>query len=66
MRIRLLLLVVALCGCAHEETILRNDAGETKYCYLEHNGSLSSIGAVQEYNRCLNEAGSAGFRRVPR
>lgn len=55
---------LALAGCANNETILRNDAGQVRYCYEKHNGSLASIGAVQEYNRCLNDAGTAGFRRV--
>jgi hypothetical protein len=43
--------------------VLVNDRGEKRYCYEDHNTSLSSIGAVAEFNKCLNEAGTAGFRR---
>lgn len=62
---RLLLAAVALvAGCANKETIMRNDAGQVRYCYVQHNGTLAAVGAEQEYHKCLNEAGTAGFRRV--
>lgn len=59
-----LLALVALAGCANQETLLRNAAGEERYCYLVHDSTLAKIPAVGEYNKCLNEAGAAGFRRV--
>jgi hypothetical protein len=56
---------LALCGCAtNEQTILKNSAGETRYCYLVHDSTLAKITAVGEYNKCLNDAGSAGFKRI--
>jgi hypothetical protein len=59
------LAVLALCGCAtNEQTVLKNQAGETRYCYLVHDSTLARITAVGEYNKCLNEAGSAGFKRI--
>lgn len=59
-----LLACIAAAGCANQETLLRNAAGETRYCYLVHDSTLARITATQEYTRCLNEAGAAGFRRV--
>lgn len=57
--------VTALSACAtNVETVLKNDAGQTRYCYLSHDSSLARITATAEYNRCLNEAGSAGFKKV--
>lgn len=53
-----------LYGCASQETLLRNSTGAERYCYLVHNSTIISAGAYTEYNRCLNEAGMAGFRRV--
>jgi len=61
-----LLALVALAGCANQETVLRNAAGEERYCYLVHDSTLAKIAAVGEYNKCLNDAGAAGFRRVER
>jgi hypothetical protein len=54
----------SLAGCANQETMLRNSAGDVRYCYLVHNGSLSSIAATDQYTKCLNDAGAAGYRRV--
>ncbi len=59
----ILLTLLAIAGCANQETILRNAAGEERYCYLVHDSTLAKIPAVAEYNKCLNEAGAAGFRR---
>jgi hypothetical protein len=56
--------VIGITGCANTETVLKNDKGETRYCYLSHNGSIAVVAATGEYNRCLNDAGTAGFRRV--
>ena len=60
----LLITLIVLSGCANQETILRNATGETRYCYLVHNGSLSSIAATDQYTKCLNDAGTAGFKRA--
>jgi hypothetical protein len=61
-------LAIALCallvGCANQETMLRNAAGETRYCYLVHDSTLAKIPAVGEYNKCLNNAGTDGFKRI--
>lgn len=54
-----------LIGCAtNVETVLVNDAGQKRYCYLSHDSSLARITATAEYNRCLNEAGTQGFKKV--
>ena len=54
-----------LTACAtHTESVLKNEKGETKYCYLTNDHTLTSMGAVSEYTRCMNEAGAAGFRKV--
>ena len=54
-----------LVACAtNVETVLRNDAGQTRYCYLSHDSTLARVTATAEYNRCLNEAGTAGFKKV--
>jgi len=66
------LLVVCLCalaGCGTTtttttttaKTILKNVAGETRYCYRANDGTLGSMGAMSEYTKCLNDAGAAGF-----
>lgn len=55
---------VVACGTTVTETTLRNDKGETRYCYLSNDHTLVSVGAMSEYNRCLNAAGTAGFQRV--
>lgn len=55
--------LLVLSGCASREVILTNDKGEHRYCYLEHRGSYDSIPASDQFNRCLNEAGTAGFRK---
>lgn len=57
-------LLCALCACANQETVLRNDAGETRYCYLVHDSTLARIPAQDQYTKCLNDAGTAGFKRV--
>ena len=54
-----------LTACAtNTEAILKNEKGDTKYCYLTNDHTLTSMGAVSEYTRCLNEAGAAGFRKI--
>jgi hypothetical protein len=56
---------IVLFGCSTvTETALKNDKGEIRYCYLHNDHTLVSVGAVQEYNRCLNDAGTLGFRQV--
>jgi hypothetical protein len=65
-KILLLLTSILVVGCASTmtETMLRNDKGETRYCYLSTDQTLAKIAAVGEYNKCLNDAGQAGFRQV--
>lgn len=60
----LLLGLIVVSGCANKETILRNAAGETRYCYLVHDSTLAKIAATDQYTKCLNDAGTAGFKRV--
>lgn len=54
---------LTLAGCANKEVTLINDKGEHRYCYEVHDRSLSSVGAAEQFNHCLNAAGTAGFRR---
>lgn len=57
--------ILLAAGCTtHTETMLKNDKGETRYCYLTNDHTLISMGAMSEYNKCLNEAGTAGFRKT--
>lgn len=54
-----------LAACAtNVETVLKNDAGQTRYCYLSHDSTLARVTATAEYNKCLNEAGTAGYKKV--
>ena len=54
-----------LFGCAaNVTTTLKNSSGDTRYCYLVHDSTLARIPAVGEYNKCLNEAGAAGYKKV--
>ena len=58
-------LVLSLVACAtNVETVLRNDAGQVRYCYLSHDSTLARVSAMGEYNKCLNGAGTAGFKKV--
>jgi hypothetical protein len=58
-------LVLSLVACAtNVETVLRNDAGQVRYCYLSHDSTLARVSAMGEYNKCLNEAGTAGYKKV--
>lgn len=57
------LLVLTACA-THTESILKNEKGDTKYCYLTNDHTLTSMGAVSEYTRCMNDAGAAGYRKV--
>lgn len=60
----LICLGVVACGTTVTETTLKNDKGETRYCYLSNDHTLVSVGAMSEYNKCLNSAGTAGFKKV--
>lgn len=63
----LLAMVVSttLVACAtNVETVLRNDTGQTRYCYLSHDSTLARVSATAEYNKCLNDAGTAGYKKV--
>lgn len=55
-------LLAVTAGCAAQSATLTNDKGEHRYCYKSLTGAMSNILAMQEYNKCLNEAGSAGFK----
>jgi len=57
------LLAVIVAGCANEEVKLTNDKGEHRYCYRVYQGAISRITATAKFNECLNEAGTAGFKR---
>jgi len=57
--------VIFMGACAtNVETVLRNDAGQVRYCYLSHDSTLARVSAVGEYNKCLNEAGAAGYKKM--
>ena len=56
--------LLAGCSTTVTESKLKNDKGEIRYCYLSNDHTLVSMGAMSEYNRCLNDAGTAGFRKV--
>ena len=65
MRRLLLIFLVIASGCAtNVETVLRNDSGNIRYCYLSHDSTLARVTATAEYNKCLNEAGAAGYKKV--
>jgi len=59
-----LLGLLAGCSTTHTQSTLKNDKGEVRYCYLANDHTLVSMGAMSEYNKCLNEAGAAGFKRI--
>lgn len=60
-----LYIVLVLSACTtHTESILKNEKGDIRYCYLTNDHTLTSMGAVAEYTRCMNDAGSAGYRKV--
>jgi hypothetical protein len=55
----------SLSACAtNVETVLKNDTDQTRYCYLSHDSTLARVTATAEYNKCLNDAGAAGYKRV--
>ncbi len=63
--VSLFVVVLSLMACAtNVETVLRNDAGQVRYCYLSHDSTLARVSAMGEYNKCLNEAGTAGYKKV--
>jgi hypothetical protein len=47
----ILLTMMAIAGCANQETILRNAAGEERYCYLVHDSTLAKIAATDQYTK---------------
>jgi len=63
----LILILGTLQGCytiTHEQAKLENAEGEIRYCYLDVcRNCVTSGPAIAEYNRCLNDAGAAGFMR---
>lgn len=64
MRLYVLSCLLALGGCAAESATLVNDKGEKRYCYKDSGGAMSNIVRSRDFQRCLNEAGAAGFKRV--
>lgn len=63
MKLILLVALLALGGCASQSATLTNAKGEHRYCYKSATGAMSNIGATREFNKCLNEAGAAGFKK---
>ena len=64
-KLTLIGVVYLLSACAtNVETALKNDAGQIRYCYLSHDSTLARVTATAEYNKCLNEAGTAGYKKV--
>jgi hypothetical protein len=66
---RLLIAGVAIstliCGCATtQEVVMRNASGQERYCYWEHNYTLSDVGSKDAFNKCINDAGAEGFKKV--
>lgn len=59
-----LVAAVGLTGCSNKEVAMINDRGERRYCYEVHQGSLDRVPAADQFNKCLNDAGTAGFRRA--
>ena len=58
----LLLTLALLAGCAAQSATLINDKGEKRHCYKSATGAVSNIVAQREFNKCLNDAGAAGFK----
>ena len=57
------LLATILTGCANREVLLINDKGERRYCYEVHDSGIERFAASEHFNKCLNDAGTAGFQR---
>lgn len=61
----LVAVVLSLAACAtNVETVLKNEAGQVRYCYLSHDSTLARVSAMAEYNKCLNDAGTSGYKKV--
>jgi hypothetical protein len=43
---------------------MRNASGQERYCYWEHNYTLSDVGSKDAFNKCINDAGAKGFKKV--
>lgn len=64
MRYLIALACFSLSGCSTEAALV-NEKGEKRFCYKESSGAIGSgAAATREFNRCLNDAGTAGFRKV--
>ena len=60
-----LLVAVSISACVtNTESTFVNDKGEKRYCYLANTHTITSMGAVSEYTRCMNEAGALGFKKL--
>ena len=49
---------------ATHETILVNTKGDVKYCYYVNDTYEDSSNINGNYNKCINDAGSLGYKRV--
>ena len=63
-RVLAVLGALALAACANTEATLRNAKGESRYCYLVYGIGGERTTVVDRFNKCLNDAGAEGFRRV--
>ena len=50
------MLAVMITGCVHDEAVLINDKGEKRYCYADHNTSLTRacrhLSQASEQTKC--------------
>ena len=68
----LVMAILSFLGCssstdsryATHETVLVNLRGEVKYCYYVNDTYEDSSNINGNYNKCLNEAGLLGYKKV--
>jgi len=53
-----------LAGCANESVTLVNDKGERWHCSKSGGGGLTNDARTRDFDRCLNAAGLAGYKRA--
>lgn len=61
---RLALIALLLAGCADVTTKMVDKSGNERYCYMKHGGSWDRVPAAEQYNKCLNDGGAAGYKVV--
>ena len=64
-RTSLALAFLLLAGCAAESVTLVNDKGERWTCSKSMGGGLTDAARTRDFDRCLNAAGTQGFKRAP-